>query len=148
MGVFMAKTKLLNVKKLIGAFNLYLESDNNKSFSDFVKSTKVGIFAQNTHINIMEFNNKKSKYEEFLNYLLKNYDNYNGKKLKAIAIRQVRDECLDNNQKLNVYSNPQELNSILTKRPVSKDSWHKTKYVARKTGKTLFSTAIYMLTHF
>ena len=142
MGVYMANTKLLNVKKLIGAFNLYLDSDNTKSFSDFVKSTKVGLFAQNTHINIMEFNNKKSKYEEFLNYLLENYDKYNGEKFKAIAIRQIRDECLDPNQKITVNSNPQELNSILAKKPVSTDNWHRTKYIARKTGKTLLSTSL------
>ena len=70
--------KKTNITKLIGAFNLYFDSNSNLSFADYVRTKKIGMFEENNHINIMEFNEKKSKYEEFANYLVENYDNYKG----------------------------------------------------------------------
>ena len=135
--------KKTNITKLIGAFNLYLDSNSNLSFADYVRTKKIGMFEENNHINIMEFNEKKSKYEEFANYLVENYDNYKGDKYKSIALRQILAECLDTDQTISFQNADQQtLSTILSRRPVSPDSWHKTKFVVRKTGKTLLMTGL------
>lgn len=139
----MAEQKL-NVKKLIGAFNQYLDSESTLSFSEYMNTAKVSIWGENTHINIMEFRSKKGKYEEFINYLIDNYDNYKGEKHKIIAIRQILAECLDQDEdeKITVNTSKERLQEILSSKPVSTGKWQKLNYVARKTGKTLLSITL------